>query len=199
MRERERIAENPNGNHSASFVSAFSTRLMPNPIPIAYMITFTCYGIHLHGIESGSVDRRHNVYGTPFLRPQAGIVMAEERIMKQNRYELDSQRRALVLESLQNVCSWRGWNLLAAHVRSSHVNLVVSAEESPERILNDAKAYASRTLNRAGIDPNAARRWSHHGSTRYLWKPEDVGAAINYVVREQGSPMAVWEKSEGLS
>ena len=30
----------------------------------------------------------------------------------------------------------------------------------------------------------------------YLWKPEQVGAAIHYVVRERGEPMAAWEKPQ---
>ena len=72
------------------------------------------------------------------------------------------------------------------------------AEDSPERVLKDAKAYASRALNRAGLDGADQRRWTRHGSTRYLWKPEQVGAAIHYVTREQGKPMTVLEKSEGL-
>ena len=63
---------------------------------------------------------------------------------------MDGQRRTLGLESLQEVCSYREWGLLAAHVRLSHVHLVVVAEDSPERVLKDAKAYASRALNRAG-------------------------------------------------
>ena len=68
------------------------------------------------------------------------------------------------------------------------------AEQAPERILNEVKAYASRALNRSGLDDDSHRRWTPHGSTRYLWKPEQIGAAMHYVVREQGEPMAVWER-----
>jgi hypothetical protein len=32
-----------------------------------YFITFACYGGHLHGDESGSVDRRHNLHGSRLL------------------------------------------------------------------------------------------------------------------------------------
>jgi hypothetical protein len=35
--------------------------------PVIYPITFACYGRHLHGSESGSVDREQNVPGTPIL------------------------------------------------------------------------------------------------------------------------------------
>ena len=31
---------------------------------MTYLITFACYGCHLHGSESGSVDHEHYVQGT---------------------------------------------------------------------------------------------------------------------------------------
>ena len=88
--------------------------------------------------------------------------------------------------------------LRAAHVRSQHIHLIVSAQVSPEEILRDVKSYTSRALNHAGLDATGQLRWTRHGSTRYLWKPDEVGAAINYVVREQGKPMAVWEQLDKL-
>jgi hypothetical protein len=40
---------------------------------VRYFITFACYGCHLHGDESGSVDQRHNLPGSGELEadPQA--------------------------------------------------------------------------------------------------------------------------------
>ena len=117
--------------------------------------------------------------------------------MKEQPYQLTRRRRAAVLQAIREVCTYRGWTLLAAHVRSNHVHLVVIADERPERVLNDVKAYASRALNRTGLDHAPGKRWTHHCSTRYLWKAEHVRAAIQYVVSEQGAPMAVWQRPEG--
>lgn len=86
--------------------------------------------------------------------------------------------------------------LLAAHVRTTHVHMVIESEAKPERIMNDIKSYASRCLNQAGLDMPARKRWARHGSTRWLWKPEQVSAAIRYVVDEQGEAMAVFEAVE---
>ena len=61
--------------------------------------------------------------------------------------------------------------------------------------MNAMKAYSSRALNQHGLDRAGRRRWSRHGSTRYLWTDDDVRAAIEYVVREQGEPMEVFETS----
>ena len=168
------------------------------PIPLAYLITFTCYGTRLRGDEDGSVDRDHNIPGTAFLPPKPSRVLAQQERMNQEARTLDREERDWVLDSIRNVCAQRGWVLWAVHVRSTHTHLVVAAPDPPEKVLNDVKAYASRTLNRANRDGADRRRWARHGSTRYLWKPENVQAAIRYVVREQGKAMAVWENPEGL-
>lgn len=163
------------------------------PIPLSYLITFTCYGARLHGNFKGSVDRRHNIPGTPVLPPDEQQLRAAQELLTGPPYALDDQRRLLVLKSIQEVCQYRGWSLLAAHVRTNHVHVVVQAFSPPEKVLNDFKAYASRHLNQAGLDEPDCKRWTRHGSTRYLWKPEQVEAAIHYTVREQGEPLAVYE------
>jgi hypothetical protein len=53
------------------------------------------------------------------------------------------------------------------------------------------KSYASRGLNRLGIDKPDRKRWARHGSTRWLRKDEDVQEAIRYVISGQGEPMEV--------
>ena len=113
--------------------------------------------------------------------------------MTQEPYVLDATRRQLVLRSLQEVCSCRGWTLLAAHVRTNHVRLVTTADCKPEPVLNALKAYSSRALNHLALDSPNRRRWARHGSTRYLWTSAGFSAAIQYVVREQGDATAVFE------
>ncbi len=93
-----------------------------------YFITFACYGTHLHGDESGSVDRRRNLFGSRSLEPDPQRAAAERRSMNQPPFELDRGSRAVVLQTLQEVCLHRGWNLLAAHVRSSHVHVIVEGK-----------------------------------------------------------------------
>ena len=113
--------------------------------------------------------------------------------MDQPPFHMDSVRRETVLEAIQAVCGHRAWSLLAAHVRSNHVHAVVEAEAPPERIMGDFKAYASRRLNEMKLDKANRKRWARHGSTRWLWKAENVLAAIQYVVAEQGEAMSVFE------
>ena len=142
---------------------------------MTYLITFACYG---------SVDPTHNVPGTPVLEEDPARAAREEQRMDQPAYHMDQIRRDAVLEAIQEVCGHRGWTLLAAHVRSNHVHTVVEAEAEPERVMKDFKADASRRLNRKNLDHPNRKRWARHGSTRWLWKPQHVSAAIQYVVAE---------------
>jgi len=157
-----------------------------------YFISFACYGVHLHGDESGSVDRRHNVPGSRLVEANPERVAVKRQQMDQAPYCLDRDRRAAVLDALREVCSHRGWSLWAAHVRTNHVHVVVEADVRPEKVMNAFKSYASRGLNRLEIDGPDRKRWARHGSTRWLWKDEDVQEAIRYVVSGQGEPMEVY-------
>jgi hypothetical protein len=141
---------------------------------MTYLITFACYGCHLHGAESGSVDRDHNMLGSRLIPPDPTRVSAERHRMEQPPYEMDKNRRDAVLAAILERCSQRHWSLLAIHVRTNHVHIVIAAEIRPERLMNDLKSYASRCLNRLGLDEPARKRWAKHGSTRWLWKSEKV-------------------------
>lgn len=146
----------------------------------------------MHGGESGSVDKRHNIPGTRLLEGNSLRVSVEHQQMEQSPYQMDKKRRDVVLNALMERCGNRSWKLLAAHVRTNHIHIVVEAEVRPERIMNDLKSYASRYLNQLNLDEPNRKRWARHGSTRWLWKEENVAAAIRYVIEEQGEPMAVF-------
>jgi REP element-mobilizing transposase RayT len=99
---------------------------------------------------------------------------------------LGPRERQIVLQSIRNVCQHSGWALLAAHVRATHVHVVVDAETTPERIMNALKSYATRALSRK------QRTWARHGSTRHLWTPSQISNAVRYVLSKQGEAMAVY-------
>lgn len=157
-----------------------------------YFITFACYGGHLHGDEAGSVDPRHNLVGTRLIAPDTNRATAERSRMLQEPYLMDQSERTTVLAAIQEHCEYRGWKLWAAHVRSNHVHAIVEAEVSPEKIMNEFKSYASRALNLFQIGTSGRKRWARHGSTRWLWKDQDVKDAMKYVIDEQGEPMELF-------
>jgi len=142
------------------------------------------------------VDREHNVPGGRLIEADPQRILAERQRMDQPRYVMDCKHREAVLSAILQRCSDRQWTLRATHVRTSHVHIVVDAEIRPERIMNDLKSSATRYLNQIGLDEPTRKRWARHGSTRWLWKPDTVSAAIRYVVDQQGSAMAVFEATQ---
>jgi REP element-mobilizing transposase RayT len=166
--------------------------------PLAYHITFSYYGWWLHG-KPGSVDRRNNQYGSARPPVSHSLFRYEKEEMTQPPYLLDAPRRKVVMIAIREVCDYRGWTLLAAHVRSRHVHTVVQAGVSPEKVMNDFKAYASRRLNREGFETKDRRRWARHGSTVYKWTREELENTMSYVLEGQGEPLEVYVVGEADS
>jgi len=158
-------------------------------IPLAYFITFTTYGTWLHGRDPGSVDELHNQFDTPFLQAASNREAKNRERMSQPPYLLDDQRRSIVRDAIVAECQFRDWSLLALHVRSNHVHMVVSAVADPETIMRMAKSHASRCLNRAGFESADRKRWTTHGSTRYIWNEKELEDRIIYTLDGQGEPM----------
>lgn len=100
--------------------------------------------------------------------------------------KLPPSERHAVLESIRSVCEHQSWTLYAAHVRSTHVHIVVSSAVKPETVMTKLKAYASRALGQT-------KRWSRHGSTGYICDPHQLQSAIDYVVHGQGATMACYQ------
>jgi REP element-mobilizing transposase RayT len=162
----------------------------PAAEPWAYFLTFTCYGAKLHGDARGSVDREHNAPRGRCVPENAQRERHEQRLMSEAAVTLSAAEREVVLEQIKGVCEHEGWALHAAHVRSTHVHLVVTATIPPQEATRKLKAYSSRALNeRFGLK---ARRWATHGSMVWLWEPNRLDRAVDYVVRGQGKPMALY-------
>jgi REP element-mobilizing transposase RayT len=160
---------------------------------MTYLITFACYGCHRHGDPGGSVDRAHNLPGSRLVAPDSKWVAWARHEMIQPPYLLDEPGRQAVLVAIVDRCSNREWRLLATHVRTNHVHVLVDADARPERVMNDLKSFASRRLDELGFETADRKRWARHGSTRWLWKREDVLAALTYVIDKQGEKMAVYQ------
>ncbi|HLW64026.1 MAG TPA: transposase [Gemmataceae bacterium] len=158
--------------------------------PLAYFVTFTCYGTWLHGDERGSVDLPHNQYGTDFLPSDQETREQIRSAMRDPPYFLDEVRRTIVLRAILELVKTKRWQLFAIHVRSNHVHIVVKATQLIERVMNDCKSIASRDLNLAFPEERDRKRWTRRGSTRYLWTNEQLEQKIDYVLNQQGAPMA---------
>jgi REP element-mobilizing transposase RayT len=154
--------------------------------PVAYMITFRCYGTWLQGDERGSVDRKSfNRFGTPKIEPNVELEDRNSRRLKQNPYRLDPRERSVVEGAIKEVCRVREYNLYGLNVRSSHVHVVIAYSGALERVMDSFKAYATRELRAAGMLETDEKAWSRHGSTKYLWTDDEVASALDYVLYSQ--------------
>ncbi len=154
--------------------------------PLAFFLTLHAYGTWMHGHQSGSVDKKHNVYGERFLPPQQ--VKSQ---LREIEFHFDERIRRQIQDSMIKQCEFRIWTLFAIHVRTTHLHLVVSTgTTSSERAMTMLKAHATRAIRNAEQIPENQKIWSRHGSTRYLWNEKDVIAASRYTVYEQGADLA---------
>jgi len=150
--------------------------------PLAYLITIRCYGTWLHGDERGSVDRsKYHSYGAPKMSADRRLVEAEAAQLKHSPIKLNDAQRAVIEKAIREVCGHRGYQLLAVNARTNHVHTVVAAAGKPEPVMNAFKSYATRGLREARLLPPTIKPWSRHGSNPYLWTPEQVERAIDYV------------------
>jgi REP element-mobilizing transposase RayT len=160
-----------------------------NEFPLAYLITFRCYGTWVHGDTRGSMDRKQNVYGTAKLAANAHLERSDSSQRKHPPIVLDAGQRKVVEGAVKRVCEHRKYLLRAINVRTNHAHSVVSAMQKPEPLLDAFKSYSTRALRRAGLLSPAVKPWARHGSTIYLWKERDVAKAIEYVMLGQGDEL----------
>jgi REP element-mobilizing transposase RayT len=154
-----------------------------NEFPCAYLLTFRTFGTWLHGDKRYSVGRlNHNKYGEPKIQPSVPLMETMAEKTKQSPVVLDKSQRNLVVEAITEVCRFRNYGLKALNARTNHVHSVVSAQIKPEKIVNDLKAYSTRKLRHQWMIEATDKVWSRGASTRYLWKPRHVEAAIDYVL-----------------
>ena len=160
-----------------------------NEFPLAYLITFRCYGTWLHGDERGSYHRSSEKRPVR-VPPRPRLVAAETEQLKHLPVQLKKSQRKIVEDAIREVCLHRRYTLYAVNARTNHVHSVVSSHSVPEPILAAFKSYATRALRTDGLDKNI-QPWARHGSTVYLWKERHLNKGIEYVVLGQDHPFAV--------
>lgn len=158
--------------------------------PLAYLITWTCRGTWLHGDTRGSVDRKHNMFGTPLIAPDPVRNAQECTSLTQTPFALNASDREVVERAIRSVCTHRNWRLHDLAVRSNHVHCVLSADTTPERAMQDLKSWSTRALRAADPARFTGPIWTRHGSTRYLFGEHALIGAINYVRSHDTNPRA---------
>ena len=154
-----------------------------NQFPLAYLLTFRTHGSWLHGDKRGSFQRKNKTVRR--IEPNETLHDAMSSIVGKPVILTKVQRR-IVETAVNEVCDFREYHLRGVNVRPTHMHAVVSKAIKPEKIVNDFKAYATRSLRTLGEFGPEQKIWSRGSSTRYLWKPKNVNSAVEYVLYSQG-------------
>ena len=162
--------------------------------PLAYLISFRCYGTWLHGDERGSIDRHNKSYGSPrYPKIDHWNKISTDRLIHPP-VTLDIHRRSSVEKGIKETCEKRGWILSATNVRTNHAHTVVlNPGKKPGQILNAFKANATRTMRDDGCWPHDWTPWADKGSERWLWNEKSVSSAVDYVLNGQGYDLPTFE------
>lgn len=159
-------------------------------IPLAFFITSRTYGTWLHGDARGSVNKDHNIFGTPVLPENQALVRLNRERMNHEPVTLNARMRTSLEMSFKETCEIRGWKLYAQNVRTNHCHLVLQANDvDPSKILHALKSNATRQMREDGIWINSHSPWVSGGSTKWLWRPASVDLAIDYVSYGQGDDL----------
>ena len=161
--------------------------------PIAYLLTFRTYGTWLAGDERGSIDKYHNKHGGLRAVPSSNRNEIHAGRLKSPPFLLNAISRKLVEEAIREVCAYRNWSLIAINIRTNHAHVVVSGNASAGKILNALKSYSTRKLREASQWDHGHSPWVDKGSKRNLWTEAHVGAASNYVINGQGTPLPYFD------
>ena len=163
-------------------------------IPLAYLITFRCYGTWLHGDERGSTDRFHNAYKSSFMAPNKNWHRHNYATLKDKPVSLNAAQRSAVEKAIRETCTKRKWDLQAINVRTNHVHTIVSIGlKPPNSALNAFKANATRLMRERGCWRKTTSPWADKGSKRRLWNERHIELAVEYVVNGQGGELPRFE------
>jgi hypothetical protein len=126
---------------------------MPD-IPLAYLISFRCYGTWLHGDDRGSIDRLRNQYSSRYIPTNGRWHSYNVRHLKHFPVNLDVAQCNSVEGAIRESCKFRNWTLRAVNVRSNHVHVVVSttsAEASVPSAVTDGSSCEPPPTVAAGL------------------------------------------------
>jgi REP element-mobilizing transposase RayT len=155
--------------------------------PLAFLITWTCYGTWLPGDDRGWTKWQK---GESIPQPRLADWCREH--MTENPLFLDENQRTIVNDTVALHCQIRGWYLHAVNCRSNHCHTVVTASSyDGEEVRDQLKSWCKRKLKDADksreIDDKGLREkwWTGNGSVRYLFDEESLEAAIRYTLEAQ--------------
>jgi REP element-mobilizing transposase RayT len=152
------------------------------PVPLAYHLTWTCYGQWLHGDARGYVDAHHRTLGEPYVHGGGRLYNVSFNRMAESPCWLGEEERRAVTAALHAACRFRGWSLLAVNVQPDHVHVAVEAPGiTGKRAMALLKGRATRLLRQGGA---RERWWTEGGKVELVRDAAHLATVVAYVNRQ---------------
>ncbi len=148
--------------------------------PIAYFLTWTCYGTWLPGDDRGSVSwQRGQLPPRPRLEDWCRGQMKSEAVI------LSDTERAIVEQTITEHAERRTWFLHTVNCRTNHCHSVITATDYKPKVVRDQlKSWCTRRLNEHQTQrclSVPSRWWTKGGSQQLIFDEESLLEVIAYV------------------
>lgn len=160
-----------------------------------WLITFATYGSRLHGDQRLTVDRSHNQFGGPYLKPDASLMARDAARMNGFTVLLTREQQDFAQRTIPELCARGGWAYLECSAATNHIHLLcgVPAETHGKIARSILKRWLTQALDtrwRLPKRPDGTSWWSEGGSARAIRGEQSVNRAAAYVrtQRCEGEP-----------
>jgi REP element-mobilizing transposase RayT len=160
------------------------------PEPLAYHISWTCYGQWLHGDPRGFVDRQHHTPGEPYIYDDPHRRSAAANRLAEPPCWLTEDQRHVTQQAIREACAFRNWELSAVNTQPDHVHVVVRAPgHTGKEVRARLKDRATRALKGAnGRESGRMHWWTEGGKVELMLDEQRWQQAIDYVNNRQPFP-----------
>jgi REP element-mobilizing transposase RayT len=158
---------------------------------LAYHITWGTYGTRLHGDPRGTVDRKHNEFGTPVLGFDEHRWEREKENLKFPPVVLTRDQMRSIESLVPEICERGHWKYITCAAGPDHVHVILKSEHSPETIRRLMKRWLGQKLMQRyknepgcpqpGKPGTGATWWAECGSIRWIDSERYLHNATKYV------------------
>lgn len=155
-------------------------------MPTAWHITFGTYGQRLHGDERLTVDRKHNLPGTPLVEDNVRRESWEQAQLAHDPVTLTHEQRLFIEREVLSICERGGWQLLACAAAPDHVHTLLRAPSAIDgkRLRTWLKRWMGDALS-AQFGKIPGSWWAEGGSARPVKDGHYFDNAKRYVLEQR--------------
>ncbi|MGH7177142.1 MAG: hypothetical protein ACREJC_07175, partial [Tepidisphaeraceae bacterium] len=160
------------------------------------------YGTRLHGDPRGTVDRKHNEFGSPILGYDQHRWEREKSLLKFPPVVLTREEMLIVESIIPWICERGSWKYITCAAGPDHVHVIVRSPRDPETIRRLMKRWLGQELSkRLNKEPNRPQSgtpepdrpqsgttwWAECGSIKWIDNERYLKNATEYVTRQRAT------------